>query len=278
MKTLARFAVVIAIAQFSFMLPQANAGVITIVGDTADGSIDVNGIPANSSDQFTRVGTGGDIIRGVNIIYFFELPTLSSLTTITDAELRFEYVGKRDTPEFNIDLFGIDARPDAHIEASDYYDGIATSSSDSLIQIEIITPSTSFGNLSVGNSNLLNFVNSLYNVNGTPVSSFATFRVNPDKDLPENSGPIRGYYLALADHTTESFRPRLELTTTVAPNPDPNLPPSPCSASVPSACLSTAGDGSGSWPSDTSLGDKPHGHPPKFSTVLNRSALNRYAK
>jgi hypothetical protein len=58
---------------------------------------------------------------------------------------------------------------------------------------------------------LLSFVNSLYNPDGTPVSSFATFRVNLDKDLSVGSSPIRGYFMALADHGTESFRPLLNV-------------------------------------------------------------------
>jgi len=43
--------------------------------------------------------------------------------------------------------------------------------------------------------------------------------VNPDEDLPVGSGAIRGYFVALADHSTESFRPRLNLTTEVVPEP-----------------------------------------------------------
>ena len=164
-----------------------------------------------------RAGTGGDNLRGLASIFFFELPTFSSDAIITNAELQLEYVEIEGDPEFNIDLFGIDARPKAIFDASDYYDGDAASSSDALIEASLITKSTTVGNLSVANSRLLNFVNSLYNVDGTPVSAFAAFRVNPDKDLPVGSSPIRGYFLALADHPTASFRPRLNLT--VIPEP-----------------------------------------------------------
>jgi hypothetical protein len=82
-----------------------------------------------------------------------------------------------------------------------------------LIQTAIITPSTSLGHLSIANPVLLNFVKSRYNADGTPISTFATFRVNPDKDLPVGSPPIRGYFLALADNANDSFHPRLILTT-----------------------------------------------------------------
>lgn len=60
---------------------------------------------------------------------------------------------------------------------------------------------------------------SLYNSDGTPTSSFAAFRVNPDKDLPVGSPPIRGYFLALADNANDPFRLRLSLTTATVPEP-----------------------------------------------------------
>lgn len=200
----------------------ANASILGIVGDLGDGQIGSDGSVAGIAQPRDRTGTGGDNRRGLALIYFFALPTLSPSTTIINAELELEYVEKTNVPEFNIDLFGIDARPSATFDAGDYYDGAASSSSDALVQSSLITPSTSLGNLTVANSDLLDFVNSLYNVDGTPVSTFATFRVNPDKDVPVGSAPIRGYFLALADHGTASFRPRLTLTTT-----DPNVIPEP---------------------------------------------------
>jgi hypothetical protein len=207
------------------MVSPLDLSVTTIVGNDRDGQIGADGSIAGIFAHQDRTGTGGNNHRGLALIYFFELPTFSPLTTITGAELEFEYVEKTDTPEFNIDLFGIDARLNPVIQVSDYYDGHAASSSDTLIQTAIITPSTSLGHLSVANLSSLNFVNSLYNADGTPISTFATFRANPDKDLPVGSSPIRGYFMALADHSNESFRPRLNLTTVTIPGPTPSVTP-----------------------------------------------------
>ena len=199
-----------------------NAGYISVLGDSGNGQIGADGSIAGIGIQKDRVGTGGDNERGLALIYFFELPTFSSLTTITNAELQIEYVEIETSsgpPDFNIDLLGIDVRPSSIFDASDYYDGIATLSSDTLIQASTLIPTTVPGNISIANLSLLNFVKSLYNADGTPISTFATFRVNADIDLPPGSGPIRGYWMALADNANDSFRPRLNLTGDVIPEP-----------------------------------------------------------
>lgn len=140
---------------------------------------------------------------------------------ITDVQRQFQYPGVYvdsvpSIQEFNLDVFGIDARLNALIQAGDYYDGPAALSSVTLIQTDVITPSTIVGNLSIGNSRLLAFVQSLYNPDGTPISAFASFRLNPNVDLPVNSGLRRGYPVARADHPDDSFRPSLSLTTAVS--------------------------------------------------------------
>jgi hypothetical protein len=96
---------------FLICVSQANAGVISVVGDTGDGQIGADGSIAGIPVQSDRTGTGGDNSRGLALIYFFALPTLSPGGTIINAELQFDFVEKTNTPEFNIDLFGIDARP-----------------------------------------------------------------------------------------------------------------------------------------------------------------------
>ena len=118
MTTLAAFAV-------SLSVGIANAGVISVVGDSGNGQIGADGSIAGIGLEKDRTGTGGDNSRGLALIYFFELPTFSAFTTITNAELEFEYVEEENSPEFKIDLFGIDARPSAIFQASDYYDGNA---------------------------------------------------------------------------------------------------------------------------------------------------------
>ncbi|MDA0836069.1 MAG: PEP-CTERM sorting domain-containing protein [Planctomycetota bacterium] len=97
------------------------------------------------------------------------------------------------------------------IEGTDYYDGNAALSTDTLIQSAALIPSTSLGNYGINNLNLLNFVKSLY-VGGTPISAFSAFRLNPDVHLPNFSGAIRGYEMGMADNLTAAYRPTLNLT------------------------------------------------------------------
>jgi hypothetical protein len=103
--------------------------------------------------------------------------------------------------------------------SSDYYAGPAGSSTNTLIQAAVITPSTAPGDLGIANPNLLNFITSLYHADGTPVSAFAVFRFNPDKPLPAPSLPIRGYLLATADNANASLLPQLDLTVNGVPEP-----------------------------------------------------------
>jgi hypothetical protein len=190
--------------------------------------VDVFGTPVNLSDPTIRPGTGGDSsgggIRGQAGIFFFALPTLSPGATIAGARLHIHYLGPDTSggmpiPEFNIDAFGIGARSSPLIQASDYYAGPAGSSTNTLIQAAVITPSTAPGDLGIANPNLLNFATSLYQPNGTPVSAFAVFRFNPDIPLPAPSPPRRGYLLATADNADPSLWPELDVTVTSVPEP-----------------------------------------------------------
>lgn len=215
---------VICVAFLATGIANARAGLINVVGDTGDGGVDVNGTPVNLSDPDFRPGTGGNIIRGQAAIYFFKLPIVPSVSATTSVALQIQYLGiyvdsVPSIPEFNLDLFGIGARPNADIQSSDYFAGSAASSSDELIQDDFITPSTVAGSLDVTNSNLFSFVTSLYNPDGTPIADFAVFRINPDAPLPPNSPPRRGYLVAMADNPDAAFRPQLVLAVNGLPEP-----------------------------------------------------------
>ena len=196
----------------------APAGVINVTGDAGDGQLGAAGEVQGLSVEHDRAGVGGDNSRGLGLIYFFELPTLPAGTTLTGAELQLQYtqIETNAAPDFNLDLYGLDARNTATFSASDYVDGNTSSPSDTLIESAIITPTTDPGKLSISNANLDAFLASLYNEDGTPTATYATFRVNADTNLPPGSGTARGYWLAFRDHTTESFRPQLNLATTQA--------------------------------------------------------------
>jgi hypothetical protein len=105
------------------------------------------------------------------------------------------------------------------ILSSDYYDGNASLSTDTLITQGLITPSTPIGTLDVANANLLNYIQSLYLPNGRPTARFAVFRANPDIHLPIHSDPYRGYVMATADNSDRSLIPRLTLGVATVPEP-----------------------------------------------------------
>jgi hypothetical protein len=125
-------------------------------------------------------------------------------------------------PNFNADLFGIGSRSSPTILSTDYYDGNASLSTNTLIARGFLTPSTAPGTLQASGSSMLSFLQSLYNPDGTPTAAFAVFRVNPDVHLPPHSGNYRGYEIASADNTDNggAFVPQLLLD--VAPVPEPS--------------------------------------------------------
>ena len=57
------------------------AGVISVEGDTGDGQVDVNGHASDFSQPIVKTGTGGNIVRGFAVVWFFELPVLSCPST-----------------------------------------------------------------------------------------------------------------------------------------------------------------------------------------------------
>jgi hypothetical protein len=193
--------------------------VVTVLGDPGDGHVDVNGLPQDFSLPTLRVGVGGDNVRGLADIFFFALPKLTSVTSLLGAHLNLQYLGISQftvtvTPEFNADLFGLGARSTPTILSTDYYDGDSSLSTNTLIAKGFITPSTAPGSLQASNGSLLNFVDSLYQPDGTPKAAYAVFRANANVHLPDWSLPYRGYEIASADNTDNggAFVPRLVLS------------------------------------------------------------------
>jgi hypothetical protein len=215
------FLVAVHIAAFAHT---ATAGTIVVVGDPGDGEVDVNGLPGSFALTQVRVGTGGNNVRGIADVFFFALPNVPSPTSIVGAQLNLQYLGISQfsvlvTPEFNADLFGLGARLTPTVLSSDYYDGNASLSTDTLLLKGLITPSTVPGSLHVSGSSLLNFLTSLYKPDGTPTAAYVVIRANADVHLPAFSNPYRGYELASADNGDASFRPELDLTVNAIPEP-----------------------------------------------------------
>jgi hypothetical protein len=197
-------------------------GPITIVGNLGDGTLDVNGHASGLSDPGIGIGSGGNDARGQQGILFFALPTVASPSAITSASFQIDYLGLQGftvmvPPEFNVDLFSLGTRSSPTILPTDYYDGPASLSTDTLVTAGLVTPSTAVGRLTVTDGSLLSAIRALYNADGTPTADYAVFRISPDVDLPSGSGPLRRYNFASADDL--AHQPELTLNVTAVPEP-----------------------------------------------------------
>jgi hypothetical protein len=193
--------------------------VVGTIGDPGDGDVGDNVAPGSLDAATLRVGTAGSDVHGQSAVFFFALPKLPWCALIAKAELQLSYQGvtqgkRTSRPDFNVNLFGLDARPRPVIRTSDYFDGEASRSKDALVAANFITPATSTGRLQVSNRSLLDYVNSLYQTDGTPTGAYAVFRASPDIHLPSGSKPTRGFELASGNNTGDGgvLVPRLRLT------------------------------------------------------------------
>ena len=123
---------------------RACADVITVLGNTGDGTIDVTGLPQDFNLSPIRAGVGGNDLRGLAPVFFFELPTLTTQSALQGAELKLQFLDvTRATiftaPEFKADLFGIGARSSPTILSTDYFDGNSALSKDTLIAKGFVT-------------------------------------------------------------------------------------------------------------------------------------------
>jgi hypothetical protein len=212
-------------------LPRAIATTIAVPGDLGDGVIDVDGLAQNQTLTSIRVGTGGSLpVRGIDPIFLFRLPTVVGPTTIASADLHLAYLGTEGeaigggqdaTPEFNADLFGLGVRSTATILSSDYYAGNSSGGNGTLIQSKFLVPSTLPAILHLSSSaqtTFTNYLQSLYNPNGTPSNQYLVLRLNADIPLPDFSNPIRGYAMASADNSDAGLVPVLLINTVPEPS------------------------------------------------------------
>jgi hypothetical protein len=206
---------------------ESHGSFITVYGDEGDGTVDVNGLPQDFTLTFLRAGNGGNNVRGLAPIFFFALPTLPSLDSLTSAELNLVYLGIHigspgnwAPPEFNVDLFGLGTRSTPTILSSDFFDGGSSLSTDALLAKGFVTPTTPTGALQLSGDQFTDYLRSLYNADGTPKAAYAVFRANTDVHLGVFSGLYRGYEFASADNTDNGGAsvPRLELTTVPEPS------------------------------------------------------------
>ena len=198
----------------------ASAAVITISSHVADGIIQ-NGNAQDAGEGEMRVGLlGGSNFRVV--ILMFQLPVLAPGETVTNAVLNTRFGSKSNTPLFNIDVYATRVAAGSPSMNNGLDWGFGASPGGTLIQNDLVTPSTVLGGdtlistNSTGNANLLSYVNSNY-----VAGRYVYLRFNPD--VAQTNAAIGGddaaYRVYSANWTSGGSRvAQLELTT-VIPEP-----------------------------------------------------------
>lgn len=202
------------------------ATVFTIIGDTNDTNI------LSASGGSTWVGqptlsVGHNSTHGLmSVFHMFALPAIPAGEVVTSASLSFQLtkVQSFGADLANGDLFALDFRSTPSVTIADHYEGSFSGSTDTGIQDDIITRLSSLGTITTdatGSANLVSYVNTQIS-NGATSGDFLIFRYNIDDSIATSS---RYYSIAMADHSTEAFRPVLSLTTqpSVIAVPEPSV-------------------------------------------------------
>lgn len=201
----------------------------SVVSDKGDGPVS-NGTQVFRNLATERVGLGGSgsDVRGFAVLYFFELPTISSPADLASADLSVFYSYKSNNPAFSIDVYGAGTTSASPIDGTvivgvGYSDG--PSATGTLIQSSLVAPTTTANqaiDLSTGGqASLLDVLKSVYNPDGTPTATFLVIRLNASTTLQSTGGAssLVGYNFNMADAT--SNRPTLSFTTVVTAVPTP---------------------------------------------------------
>lgn len=211
------------ISSLSFLLLAAplTSAATTIIGETTDAilSSDTAGAQGgglsviNSGNTQIRVGNwNSGSGKNFAIAYVFELPDLGALVNpFSNATLTFELNAIQNSPSYNADLYGIDARAASNLITGDFYVGDATDPNATKLQDSILTSSTSTG--SVVSVDISSYLNTQYD-GGANIGEFVFLRLNRDgsTDIFDQQS---GYLVATADASTnQPF-----LTYTAVPEP-----------------------------------------------------------
>jgi len=222
-----------ALAALSMVAGQsASAAVITISAPTADGIVQNGNAQADGEGEL-RVGLLGNNMFRVAIL-MFQLPVLAPGETVTNAVLNTRFgvtsgpgFNPSTPPLFNVDLYA--TRVAAGLGINNGLDwGFGASPpalpalTGTLIQNDLVTPSTTLGGNQListnatGNANLLSYINSNY-VGG----SYIYLRLNPDvaQNLAAIGGNDVGYRVFSRNFGDGSRAATLDLT--IVPIPEP---------------------------------------------------------
>lgn len=179
-----------------------------ISGATSDAGVQNNGTVRGTGDSTLRVG-GANSSYDQALVLVFQLPTLVTGETITDAGLSFEGDAGGGSQAGNLDLYGLGYQSSSTVSSPPYYAGSYGNDTNATeLQNDIMTPSTTAGLITTdatGSSNLVTYLNALY-IAGAVGGDYVLLRINPDT----NEGNYKYWEIDTAD---SSNKPMLNIET-----------------------------------------------------------------
>ncbi len=223
------------IAAAALLVAPTFSDAATISGDLADAVVQGN---RNTEPQETGTGVatqGGFTLKvgavgtnatagGRGAVYVFQLPNLGAFANPFDtASLTFS-VGTIDAnTTLNGDLYGLGRRAAPEPLATDYYLGDLDASDATLIQNNILSPTTPANSTVLssagGNTALAAYLNTQY-ASGAGVGEYVFLRLSPD----DPSGPVATGYNVYTANSVSSTDPEVTdnvpfITYSVVPEP-----------------------------------------------------------
>lgn len=191
------------------LAPTVNASSL-ITGDTADQLIRKDNSLFNVATGRVGASTSGFAGAGARSAeYVFQLPTppANQQPIVSDAKLQFTITGDQPDGTYNIDLYGLPARPASTVFMTDNYTDPTSIPTATLIESAIVPAAHPAGTLPelvstnlTGSQALVNYLNLQYGPDGSGAGKWIFLRLNPDTAAVtvENSGVD----VAFADNAT----------------------------------------------------------------------------
>lgn len=176
----------------------------------------------DSSQLFA--GCAGTVGRDRCSVIPFQLPDFGAVDDPFDtASFLFNYEGSQNSPVGNVDVYGLGRRAAPTVLVEDYW--TATAAIDptdaTLIAQDVITENSSaFGEKSVSNTDLVDYLNAQY-AGGAGAGDYVFFRLSVDA---AQTGGASRYLITSADGGTATTRPRLVYNEGTPPVPTTERP------------------------------------------------------
>lgn len=197
----------------------ASASDIVIIGNKQDSQLeqvdDVIKVTSTSSKQL-RAGDGG---KDLAVVFLFALPELEPNETISSASLSLGLLKIGNSPNFNLDLYGLGYRADAAVLTTDFFEGeYGTDPNATAIQAAFMNGSSPEPSVITstpeGAASLAGYLTDLYEAGAA--GNFLALRLSNDV---LNAGNYNYFDIAAANYTDDAaMLPMLTITTVPEPS------------------------------------------------------------